>query len=196
MNARFNRKCNLAPIKAALVALISSSLLISQTSYATQVVHHTAAVTSPSHFSVSSQYYDFSFSGVSKYMDVLRSSDPELFQRLKPEWDNLKSKKMWAYTSLGLGILSFAYGIKKSTESYDPESSGSGNNSAYGYGLGLGLVGYIVFNIINPDREDLLDFINFHNRTDGKNKIDFNLGLFEPSPDQDLVPGLSISSSF
>ena len=151
---------------------------------------HTSTTVVPKRFKVGDMYYASSFKGLSLLMADIKPENPELYAKLEPAFNHIKSKRSKALTSLVTGGLigsslivgGFTF-LQKENTVFEPGStfyeanSKSPNFTAIGIGMGINMLGAIVAVILYPKDSDIYQFINLHNKLNPDRKLDWQIGL-------------------
>lgn len=142
-----------------------------------------AAPVVPTQLKVNDQYFDATLDGFRKYMETLKESNTEAYERILPDFESLEKQERLAtvsgYTLSGLGSL-LMLGATSFWQDEKLERDGSVsktlNVKAFNLGLTMLTAGGIAKWCLSPDREDYLDFINKHNRQKNVFPIEMRLG--------------------
>ena len=139
-----------------------------------------------SSLTIRGQYFDATVEGLRRYLETIRSNDPQLYAHLDPELSKLESRRNTALAVLlagvGLGVVSTVYGFagKKSCASPSvTDPSFAADADAWGrcnddnmrttatftaVGLGAALAGLAISAALFPRRSDIFGIVNEHNR--------------------------------
>jgi hypothetical protein len=140
----------------------------------------------PGSFVIDGQYFDATLSGLRRYMESLRTRDPQLYSQLDPKLAQLESRQNTALVVLGLGIgvglastiYAFA-GRKSCAEPQVGDANFAAEMNTWGQcnddnmrfsstfillGLGAAMAGGFGAFAVSPSRSDLLEIVNQHNR--------------------------------
>jgi hypothetical protein len=140
----------------------------------------------PEHLEVGNQVFDGSLSGFRTYLDTKRATDPQLFAQLDPQVRNLESQVATAREVLVAGVVvGLAFGVyaftgrKTCNEPALSDPSFAADSQAWGdcnsdnithlatfTGIGIGAIalGGIAAYALSPQRSDMLNLVNEHNR--------------------------------
>jgi hypothetical protein len=160
----------------------------------------------PNSMEVNNQYYPGTVSGLRDYMNDLKNSQPETHLKLSKDFDDLYSKQVTAnwvfWSSIAVGSVAviggFTFLATKETKTYSaasglaPETVTTPNYGAVYGGLGLMAIGSVVSLVLAPGREDILTFINKHNRINNQFPIKWQLGWDVSKK----TPGILLSYNF
>lgn len=174
------------------VLLVSIFILQVLSSFSQQT---TVYVSIPRKFKVADQYYESSVGGLGNFMSVLQIENSDLYNKLQPEYQRIKTKRNIA---LGVSIPCYVIGgglmigsivklTNTDTDSSEPVTIGS---SAY-IGIGLITAGLISRWLLSPNRDDIFAFMNLHNKFSPEKKMEWLIG-YCPTPNVPLNIGMSI----
>lgn len=145
--------------------------------------------------SADNQYYEYSVSGIKKYLDSIEQSDPSLYAAVKPKYEDIKFKRD---LSLGLSIgaavvgAGLVYGsmtfLARKTES-DIKSI---NIPLFTGGIYTMMAAPFFYYIFSPSQNDYLDFINSNNRANPSRPLKLSFDV-NPAASQ---YGLSLTQRF
>ncbi len=126
--------------------------------------------------------FDDSVAGLRSYLESIRSTSPEIYLRLDPELGRLEAKRKTATIilvgGLALGTAATIYAFAGAKDCSALDTSGA-SRAAWSHcnddnfdktaaftliGASSVAVGLLAWFLINPDRSDLIDFVNDHNR--------------------------------
>lgn len=181
-------------------ALIWPSLAFTQNQTTTAVIVH------PKRFQVGDMYYASSFKGLQSFMRDLQVENPELHQRLSPDFLAMKRSRdaanaTWIASGvIGSTLMVGAFTFWQDTKTvfkpgdafYDPnakEPSLAVLASAFGVYVAGGLLGILIY----PGDDKIYNFINSHNRHSPEQKLNWQLGV---DVSQNLEPGLKLTMRF
>jgi hypothetical protein len=150
----------------------------------------------PNSFEASGQYYDGTPKGLRKYLETIRSSQPEVYQGLNIDVEILESRQstsQWlGWGGLGIGgfliIGSATFLSTKKKSEFTGEEYTETNMGLLAGGAIVALGGTIAGLIINPSREEMMETINKHNRLSPQKQLKWQLGL------QPLTDGTVLSA--
>jgi hypothetical protein len=119
----------------------------------------------PTQLVAGSQYYTFNLKGMRRYLDSIASDQPELWRRLDGELAALETRERKAawlgWGSLGLGLALFAAALVTANDHLEVLSA----PGLFALGGAASVIGGpLVAYSISPDREDLTELVNLHNR--------------------------------
>jgi hypothetical protein len=142
--------------------------------------------TVPSHLAVGNQQFDASVDGLRAYLETKKATNPALYMRLAPDLERLEAKSNQARAALVTGLVVglaagfFAFAGRQDCAQPSPSAPNfSANVAAWSAcnddnarrmmlgGLVAGgalLAGSAAAYALTPDRGDLLEFVNRHNR--------------------------------
>ncbi len=131
--------------------------------------------------SVEKQYFELDNEGLREYMESIRNEQPDLYNTLNPDLEELekneKTAKYIRYGGLGLGMFFALQGVAvssaeadKALDNLDSEPSNKGLNLSM-LGVLCAAIGVMLPNVMQPEKKDYLKFINKHNRQSPKNPI-------------------------
>jgi hypothetical protein len=148
----------LPPVVAFLLALLPASAAL-----ADRVLLVPVPVEMPERIDVGSQHYPVTPLGLRRYLERIRDSEPQLWRRLDPEVARLEardSRSLWlGFGGLLLGGALAAGGLFAIDGGHDT----AGDVLAIG-GLAVTGAGIISFLVIRPERADVIEVMNLHNR--------------------------------
>lgn len=139
--------------------------------------------TARNYFQVDDLSFTVNYRGIRSYMNILAVEDPDLHQKLQPQFQLIQGKRNGAIAS---SVTVSAIGGILMLVALDDNSS---DQIRFGRGashpdVGLMLSGLMVMSIggiiaviFNPRENDFLDFFNLHNRNSKNQKIQWRMGL-------------------
>ncbi len=193
--------------KIAVLAL----LLASGSALANPANQSSAPVTVPSNLMVDGQVYDFSVSGIRQYLTALEDDQAEFANVLRPMVERLESQRTTALIVSGMtigasaGLALYGKNLPKTkprqvTQSTNPlitvdqendrlrreakEEDDKKSRKYYSIAFGGIFAAYGLHYWLAPYRDDLMCFVNSHNRKSGRfkmPKIEMNLGSLQRS---------------
>lgn len=141
---------------------------------------------SQKNISYGSQYYEYSISGLGKYVDTVEKEDPKLHAIIKPKYEDLRYQRNLAVSLATASVITGATMIYGSM-SFAATKSDDGSNSINGYMYTGGILTMILspglYYLFKPSHEDFLDFINLNNRSKPENPLRLSLDI-KPSSNQ------------
>jgi hypothetical protein len=144
----------------------------------------------PKRFKVGDMYYTSSFRGLNLFMNELKTDDPDLFEIINPEFARLKRKRNSSLIAAGssglIGTAMIVGGFtflkvkddfyKPGQPFYKPDATKE-NNVLIFSGLGVYIIGGFIGALLQPNEEDIYNFVNLFNRNSPNQKMDWQLGF-------------------
>lgn len=141
--------------------------------------------TGRNYFEVDDLSFTANYRGIRSYMNILALEDPDLHQKLQPQFQLIKRKREGAI------ITATAGGVIGSILIIASLPSGNSNPTRHGFsseiefpdrglmigGLGIMTIGGLIAAAILPRENHFLDFFNLHNRNTKNQKIQWRMGL-------------------
>jgi hypothetical protein len=150
------------------------------------------------------QFFEFNVSGMRDYLDSIKDTQPKLYAEISPELERLETKRtqarLFALGSIAVGGALGAFYIQKArngrisgsddpfSDSFMARYEGPSGTLMIVSGIAVGALGYY---LLNPDRKDLIKFINKHNSAIPDRPIRLQLGL-APAPRGGMLAGLQL----
>jgi len=124
-------------------------------------------VAAPEKLSAGSQYFSFTPKGMRQYLESVRDTQPTLWTRVDPSLSALEPRvRLSSWFGYGGALLSVGMvttGIILSAADADP-TGGPLVLGLMGGGLVVGIGGFVIWAVMVPKRDDLLEVVNLHNR--------------------------------
>lgn len=158
-------------------------------------VNHQIVV--PSHINVGNEQYEGTLGGMRSYLESVRSAKPDLYAQLSPDLSRLEDRATEAKVILGVGVAAglagilygflgrnscplpsaFDPGFEEKSAAWDAcnESNMSRSLTFSLIGAGAFIAGGAAFYALYPDRNDLFELVNKHNRLN-HDPLQFQLG--------------------
>jgi len=188
-------------------------LLLAPTFMYGQHQHHRVIVEPrvPERFRVGDMYYPSSYRGLNLLMTDIETDNPELYAKLAPSFNSIKSNLKKSIisvaaggiigTTLVVGGFTFLQNTSTEVSIIPPESSfykgpkevKEVNTEAIFGGFGIYVAGAIAGLIFMPKEADIYRFINMHNKNNPDQKIEWDLGF---DLVQNKTPGLKLTMNF
>lgn len=144
----------------------------------------------PKRFQRGDQYYLSSVKGLSSMMADIKIEDPLLYAKLAPQFEEMNAKQRRArhvfIPSLVVGGGLIIGGLATPLEDSDPNWGSNGpvyddrfetSEIVALVGLGVMSVGTVIAALMLPNRGDIYNFVNLHNKNSNERKLDWQLGL-------------------
>lgn len=139
----------------------------------------------PNNISVNNQYYSGNLKGLRKYLNSVKDENPKLFEYLNSDLKQLEhDHRISKWGGIGLyslgGVLLLVgmnEAIKEADEIVDGKEASNDSQTYYALGLVSMLAGLGVQLVYRPDRDDLMDFINKHNKFNKESPPLWQLGI-------------------
>lgn len=140
-------------------------------SYTTPVVHQYTVF--PNKINVDNQLYSADLDGISKFMAELSTTNPDLYRKLSPNYRSLMDKERRADWILVGTFIAGAGVALMGTNKPDKQKM---DYQIAGGSIGL-VLPLLMAPFLYPGRQDVMDFINQHNRENKERPIRLEVGL-------------------
>lgn len=177
---------------------IASQGVCYQPTYNTTTYNQTTVVTIPNSIKAGEQYYTGDLGGLRKYLDnSLKPNNLSAYETLNPELKQLESRQLTGVLcyagglGAGLGLMTYSLFTHKKETVANVEMDTIDLTYLY-VGVGVMVVAYCAGAIMQPSRNDIMDFVNHHNQLNKQNPLEWRLGMLM-TPEKQL---LQVSADF
>ena len=141
--------------------------------------------TGRNYFEVDDLSFTANYRGIRSYMNILAIEDPDLHQKLQPQFQLIKRKREGAIITATAGGVIGSILIIASILGSSSNTNRNGFSTDFNFpdrglmigGFGILTIGGLIAAAIFPRENDFLDFFNLHNRNTKNQKIQWRMGL-------------------